>query len=490
MKRKVLSLLLTLSLVFTMTACASKEEEANKDDKATTSPTSDVGKEVEKDQPLETKDPTSLSFEEITLGDFTDTSATIRFITHRTDLLEEENKDSLNLLTEYVEEFNKMYPNIKVEYEGITDYKETMEIRLTQKEWGDMCMIPASLDKEDLSTYFEALGSYNSMKDMYNFADEKAFDQVVYGLASTGNAQGIVYNKKVFERAGITSLPKTPDEFLDCLQKIKDTGAAQDPYYSNYKDDWAIGQWDAHIGGSTNGDASYYNNQLPYTANPFGPTEDFTGPYAPYYLIYNIAARQLCESDPVTTDWEGCKGRINNGEIGVMAMGSWAVSQFQAAGPNPEDIGYMPFPLEIDGKQYASAGADYCYGINVNADANTKLACKIYLKWLVEKSGFAYNEGGIPTLKTGEYPPVLNAFSGIEFIVNEPPVEGEEDTFNNMNTESELGINVDGKKEQYIFWEGWKAGRGESAKTLEELVAELNEAWTDAQEYLEIEVKY
>ena len=45
----------------------------------------------------------------------------------------------------------------------------------------------------------------------------------MYGIPSTGNAQGIVYNKKVFEAAGITTLPKTPDEFLDDLQKIKDS---------------------------------------------------------------------------------------------------------------------------------------------------------------------------------------------------------------------------------------------------------------------------
>ena len=40
----------------------------------------------------------------------------------------------------------------------------------------------------------------------------------------SGNAQGIIYNKKVAEAAGYTSenLPKTPDEFLTFLQAIKD----------------------------------------------------------------------------------------------------------------------------------------------------------------------------------------------------------------------------------------------------------------------------
>ena len=31
--------------------------------------------------------------------------------------------------------------------------------------------------------------------------------------------------------------------------------------------------------------------------------------------------------------------------------------------PNAADIGYMPFPITVNGTQYASAGSDYCYGI-------------------------------------------------------------------------------------------------------------------------------
>ena len=47
-----------------------------------------------------------------------------------------------------------------------------------------------------------------------------------------------------------------------------------------------------------------------------------------------------------------------------MVLGSWAIVQMQAAGDNADDIGYMPFPISVNGTQYASAGADYCFGIN------------------------------------------------------------------------------------------------------------------------------
>ena len=58
---------------------------------------------------------------------------------------------------------------------------------------------------------------------------------------------------------------------------------------------------------------------------------------------------------------------INNGEIGCMVLVSWAYPQMEAAGENGADIGYMPFPITVNDEQYASASADYSYGINVNA---------------------------------------------------------------------------------------------------------------------------
>ena len=104
---------------------------------------------------------------------------------------------------------------------------------------------------------------------------------------------------------------------------------------------------------------------------------------------------------------------INRGEIATMVLGSWAVTQMQGAGDNPDDIGYMPFPITVNGKQYASAGPDYCYGINVNSSDDEKIAALLYVKWLTEESNFAYDEGGIPIAKGAEYPPTLASFDGI-----------------------------------------------------------------------------
>lgn len=208
-----------------------------------------------------------------------------------------------------------------------------------------------------------------------------------------------------------------------------------------------------------------------------------TGPYAVYYVLYEATARGLIEDDPTTTDWEGCKGMINRGEIGTMVLGSWAVTQMQEAGDNGDDIGYMPFPITVDGKQYASAGPDYCYGININSSEDNQIAAMLYVKWLTEESNFAYDQGGVPILAGAEYPAVLDAFEGVELVIDNPAPAGEETYFNDINNESEVGLNSDNYPDSAILEHALTQD-----KTLDDIMAEWNAQWSAAQEKVGVSV--
>lgn len=407
---------------------------------------------------------------EINLGeDYTDLSADIKVLTHKTDVID-------TTFTSYVDEFQKIYPNINIEYEGITDYAESMTMRLTTDDWGEICMIPTTVDKTELPEKFVNFGTLDELNKNYVMLNNYAYEGAVYGMPSMGNAQGVVYNKKVFEEAGITELPKTPDEFLDALQKIKDNTDAI-PMYTNFAAGWTMGAWDAYVNGSATGDPDFSNEGMVHGKNPFQKHDDMTGPYAVYYTLYEAVAKGLTEDDPTTTDWEGSKGMINNGEIGCMVLGSWAVTQVQQGGSHPDDIGYMSFPITVNGKQYATAGPDYCYGINKHVSEDEQLASMIYVKWLVEESGFAESEGGIPVVADAEYPEVLKAFDEIELVIDNPPVAGEETLFNDINNESEIGLNSSNEPKQAIV-EAALTG----TQTLDEIMDEWNEKWTAAQE--------
>lgn len=400
--------------------------------------------------------------------DYTDLKADLKLISHRTDLIADGTFDN------YVAEFQKMYPGINIKYEGITDYVGDMTTRLTSNDWGDICMIPTTIPLTELGDYFQVLCQLDEIKDEYNFADNRAFGQDVYGIPSTGNAQGIVYNKAVFEAAGITELPKTPDEFLADLQLIKDKTDAI-PLYTNFAAGWTMTAWDAYISGGATGDSDWMNITMPQTKDPFADRGDGTGPYAVYKILYDAVSMGLTEDDPTTTDWEGCKPMINNGEIGCMVLGSWAIVQMQAAGDNADDIAYMPFPISVNGTQYASAGADYCFGVNKNISDDNKIASMLYIKWLSESSNFAYDQGGVPVLKSQEYPETLKAFDGIALVADAQAPAEIADLQPNVNQESELSLNADQTHVQRVVE---AAINGD--ETLDDIVADWNEAWNAA----------
>jgi ABC-type glycerol-3-phosphate transport system substrate-binding protein len=409
------------------------------------------------------------TMDQLTLGkDYTDLSVTLQFKTHRTDIVD-------TIFPGYIADFQKMYPNIKIVYESITDYAETMTTRISTPRWGEICMIPTTIPLTELGNYFQPLGSVDVLSQTYNFADNRASGGLTYGISSTNNVQGIVYNKRIFQQAGVTSIPKTPDEFLAALQRIKDnTGAV--PLYTNFSAGWTMGSWDAYIGGSATGDPNYMNQVLPHASNPFADRGDGTGPYAVYYVLYEAIRRGLVEDDPSTTDWEGSKGMINRGEIASMVLGSWSIVQMQDGGPNPQDIGYMSFPITVKGKQYAASGPDYCYGVNVNASRDAKIAAMLYIKYLVERSNFDYDQGGVPTVKGHPLPATLAAFDGIEMVADNPALPGEEDLLTNINVDSEIGLNM---TNQHVIDVVEAAIRGN--KTLRQITDEWNAKWTASQ---------
>lgn len=468
--KKVLAVSLVATMAVGMMACGSKDA-SGKDGSAT-------GTETGSSAEMEDG---ALNYADITLGeDYTDLTATITFFNHRTDM-DSEDYGGKNW-KDYIAAFNEMYPNITVKVSTDTNYADDALTHLQSGDYETVVMIPA-VDKADLSEYFIPYGDLDTMKNEINYATTWEYGGLVYGVPSTATTQGIVYNKKVFEEAGVTELPKTPEEFIAALQAIKDNTDAI-PMYTNYAAGWTMGAWDAYIGNNATGDVTYMNQKLVHTKDPFQNYGDDTHAYAVYKILYDAVADGLIEDDYSTTDWEGSKTKLNNGEIGCMVLGSWAYPQMEAAGDHAEDIGYMPFPITVNGEQYASAGADYSYGINCNASKEEQEAAMVFVKWMTKESGFSYNEDGLPVdaSSTG----TKLSFDGVTFLEDEPSVAGEEDYLNEMNAESELNINNGGNtKIQQIIEH---AANGD--ETFDEIMDEWNQAWSDAQDMNGIDVTY
>lgn len=478
-KQQVIALAMSAAMIATMTACGSTTSTSTAASSAAGSSSATDTSAAASSSASESAASSSaaagsgsVTFDQIELGtDYTDVKADLKFLTNRTDLVDTDFAD-------YIKDFQSMYPNVNIEYEGITNYADDITTRLSTGDWGDICMIPTTVSKSDLGDYFMSYGDEASLSKKYTLLDNFTYDGQSYGIPSMANLSGIVYNKKVFADAGVDKLPTTPDEFIADLQQIKDKTDAI-PLYTNFAAGWTMSAWDAYIDSVATGDTNFINAGLDEGLNPFSDRGDGTGPYAVYNILYEAVSKGLTEDDPTTTDWEGSKGMLNNGEIGCMVLGSWAIPQMQGAGDHSDDIAYMPFPISINGTQYATEGPDYFYGINKNSSADNQIAAMCYVKYLVEKSGYAAAQGGIDCTVDAKMPDYLAAFDSdtVKTVQNQAAPEGKETLHDDINNESELGLSVSGECATEVVE---SAIQGD--KTMDELADEWNKAWTQAQE--------
>jgi len=389
-------------------------------------------------------------------------SGSITVLTNRTDLVD-------TVFVEYRDAFNEAYPDVEVSFEAVTDYEGEVRIRMNTDDYGDVLLIPNSVTADQLPDFFEPLGSVDDLGSTYRFINEQAFEGQVYGIAQTGNATGFVYNKAVWAEAGVTELPTTPDEFLAGLQLIADNTDAV-PLYTNYAAGWPLGQWESMRGSISND--SQYLNDMAHTDAPWSPGEDH---FTIDSLLFDSVAAGLVEADPTTTDWETSKVDLGAGRIATMALGSWAIVQMEEAAENPDDIGYMPFPTQVDGNFHSTANGDYKVAVNKNSD-NVE-AARAWLDFFVDESGYAFDQGGIPPRLDGEYAPQLSGFAdlGVVFTELAPAPAGEEGLVSNIDTEAEIGAFDPIYRQRMI-----DAARGQTDETKQDIFDDLNQRWAKA----------
>jgi raffinose/stachyose/melibiose transport system substrate-binding protein len=394
-------------------------------------------------------------------------SGSISVLTWRTDLVEDGTFDK------YVAEFKAKYPDVtEVKVEGVTDYEGTVKTRMNTDDYGDVLGIPGSVTPDQLGDFFEPLGDQAEMAKEYRWINDKSFEGKSYGIPVVGNVQGVLYNKRVWEEAGVTEFPTTPEEFLADLKKIKDAGVAKvAPLYTNYKDSWALSQWEGWRGAVT-ADPDYVNKMTqtdtPWTATSDSGVIDGT--------IYDVVAQGLTEEDPTTTDWEGSKRLIGIGDIATMVLGSWAIPQMQAAaeaaGADPEDIAYMPTPVQVDGKFHTVAGGDYNQGINVHSE--NKVTARAWIDWFNHESGFSEAQVGLSPIVDGPVPAALEGFmENVELITMNPAPEGQESLFADIDTAS--GIVTTDPKYRVQIIDDARSGK----RTKQEIFDDLNSKWAE-----------
>ena len=394
-------------------------------------------------------------------------TGSIKVLTQRTDLVQD------GTFKKYAAAFTKLHPGTKVSFEGITNYEQDVTTRLSSGNVGDVLAVPTAVSPNQFPSFFEPLGKTADLSKTYRFMTGKSYEGTAYGIPNFGGTTGFVYNKTVWKDAGLTSLPKTPDEFIADLKQIKAKTQAT-PYYTNYKDQWPLSSFnsDPSMTGDKNANSAVNSDKSPWT-DPKSYVSISDG------LLFDLVHDGLTEKDPTTTAWEGSKGLIATGKVGTMYLGSWAIQQMRdaatTAGKDPDEIGYMPFPYQANGKYVATIAPDYFAAINKKS--KNKATAMAWIKWFTLDSPYAEKSGAIGAAIGSKNPSTLSAFTslGVQYLEQDPAPSGKENLQATLMKASQIDLTGGIYRQKLV-----DVARGAASGSKESYFTDLNTKWSQA----------
>lgn len=372
---------------------------------------------------------------------------------------------------EYKTIFEKENPGTEIVFKVFSDYETAVMEKLNEGDYGDVVLIPRKVSNDLLEQYFEPLGTLEELSETYyeKYLQEAQQDGVVYGLAQYAMPQGIAYNKKVFEKAGIVELPKTTEEFLIALQQIKIYEPDVIPLYTGQKGPEGLAWWQKQVWGSVVGNPNYQYEQMLADKAPFSEGKPN---YIVHKLLYDIVEKGLCEEEGDSLNWTTVRTMLNNAEIGCIPVEWSEIAALQSAATNPDDIGYMPFPYNIDGVQYATTTMEYCYAINKNSE--NKATARAWIEYMLKSSGYAKSEGAVSIRQKDTLPNLLVNFENAELVVDNSISEDSMQAYNQMQKLSGI-LQDDGADKKQII----EAARQEEVD-FDDIMKDWNDKWQNA----------
>lgn len=312
------------------------------------------------------------------------------------------------------EEFRKQYPNADVEFETIKDYGPKIKIRLLSDDAPDV-MYNVSTSNDMLPRFYmplDDLGFNAGNLDNYGIA---SFGGHVYGISEGTYLTGMLYDKKTFAAAGISSPPRTLDHLYADLDKLKARGVL--PIGSMVKQFWPLIHWNT-VGLALSGNPDYFN-AMAFSDAPFAYDSDFGRQVS---FVRALMTKGYMEKDLMTSDWDVLRKQMGTGRIGMLMMANYAIGALE--GVDPEEVGFFPLPVDNSGTPVTMSSPGF--DLVINKSTKNPATAKAFVKFWVERSSYPDLIGLMPAYKQRTTKvPQMKAFMDMKprVLKNDPPTD-------------------------------------------------------------------
>ena len=313
-----------------------------------------------------------------------------------------------------IAKFEAKYPKIRVNYQNVpfADVENKFKSAAQSgKGAPDVMRADVGLIPEYASlSYLAPLDGTAALSDTGDFmsgpVNTTKYNGKTYGVPSVTDTLGLLYNKKVFQQAGIAKPPATWDEFIADSKTIKAktgvTGTYVDPD-SYYLLPFLYGE----------------GTDLADTANKKITVN------SPQAVAAVTMAKKVYDTSSMPVDvasaYDNMQAAFKTGKVAMLVQGPWSVSDdltgsaFKDAG----NLGYAPVPAGSTGKAQAPTGG---HDLVVYAGSGNLAASYLFTQFMTSSESQQYiaeKNGTLPT-RTSAYTAKVTAdpkIAGFEAIL-------------------------------------------------------------------------
>ncbi|WP_019910535.1 ABC transporter substrate-binding protein [Paenibacillus sp. HW567] len=295
--------------------------------------------------------------------------------------------------------YTALHPDVQFVIDSVSDnYSTGLKTKQASGEMPDIFTVMGNQDLKLWQSQLEDLSDQAWTKDMIDLAKQgiTGDDGKVYGWPVSVEGYGYVYNKKLFDQAGISEVPTTLTALKEDALKLKSAGIQ--PLIGAYMDWYQSGNFLVNMGIARQPDPQAFIKGLYDGTSTFVGNDIFK--QVAEFIKYDFSQGK----NGLSTNFNSQTTALFAGQAAMTLGGNWLQPSISG---NPDlSMGLMPLPVndnpEENDKLYV--GVTGYWGIS--KDSEVKQEAKDFLNWLATTP-----EGQAHVTKDMQMIPAFNSFS-------------------------------------------------------------------------------
>ena len=271
-------------------------------------------------------------------------------------------------------EYKKEVPNVTINMTIIqNDYQTVLKSKLNSGDIPDLFMSSAYNDNKVYQDYSYDLTNEAFIKEINpSFLKSVTLDGKITGYPFLVQSHSFIYNKQLFQKAGITTLPTTLEDYKDVCNKLQAKGIQ--PFSSGFAEWWVMPQMTyPSMSDAYNGDYGKLFDDVKSGKLKFGDL-----PQVDFALDLIDLVKKNSGSKPMESTADMQVSDFANGKVAMIHQGSWEEDSIRKVNKNI-DMGYLNAPRK-DGKSVIAVDSNLT--MRVSKDSKNLKDVLAFLNWL------------------------------------------------------------------------------------------------------------